>query len=80
MQGVVTAEGLFDGSISTASDHFYVEPASRYLRDAPFHSVIYRASDVVRPDLPCASQQLHERARRHAHGEPLALLFVVFLT
>ncbi|XP_034248396.1 disintegrin and metalloproteinase domain-containing protein 10 [Thrips palmi] len=65
VQGVVTADGLFDGSILTPSEEYYVEPAARYLREAPFHSVIYRSSDVAGvADGGCASQRLHERRTR----------------
>ncbi|XP_046402569.1 disintegrin and metalloproteinase domain-containing protein 10 isoform X2 [Ischnura elegans] len=106
VEGVVTSEGLFDGTV-TLSDgqQFYIEPASRYFRGSKrekrdggdassaaegdsggegeedslgFHSVIYRASDVVSPDQPtaCPSHLLHLRrmeegasAGHHHHGE-----------
>ena len=29
VQGIVTEEGHFDGHISTPTDHFYIEPATR---------------------------------------------------
>ncbi|XP_050712620.1 uncharacterized protein LOC126996286 [Eriocheir sinensis] len=64
--GVVTKEGLFDGHVSTPSELYYLEPASKYLPDAEFHSVMYKASDVVHPTAAgCASQQLHLRGRVH---------------
>lgn len=31
MHGVLTADHLFDGTITTASEQYYIEPASRYL-------------------------------------------------
>lgn len=62
VQGIVTKDGLFDGHISTSVDDYYIEPASRYFGDInedsneneepksrPFHSVIYKASDVSHP-------------------------------
>lgn len=64
MHGIVTAEGLFDGTISTASDEIYIEPASRYAplvchrqdggdkdtTDAMHHHTIaYRSVDVSAP-------------------------------
>ena len=57
----MTKEGLFDGHISTPDEHYYIEPASKYFNTAaseaeadvkqPFHSVIYKASDVIHPIL-----------------------------
>ncbi|XP_076396324.1 disintegrin and metalloproteinase domain-containing protein 10 isoform X4 [Megachile rotundata] len=61
VHGIVTEEGLFDGTIFTASDEIYIEPASRY---APLvchrqdgehqdttdtmhhHTIAYRSMDV----------------------------------
>ncbi|XP_071444050.1 disintegrin and metalloproteinase domain-containing protein 10 [Hetaerina americana] len=83
VEGMVTSEGLFDGTI-TLSDgqQFYIEPSSRYFKlrekretskeegegdnvtsPSGFHSVIYRSSDVVSPNLPtaCPSHLLHLR-------------------
>ncbi|XP_042147854.1 disintegrin and metalloproteinase domain-containing protein 10-like [Ixodes scapularis] len=42
--------GVFEGSIHTAGDDFYVERASNYFNgSAPFHSVLYSARDVQFP-------------------------------
>ena len=65
VHGILTKDGLFDGHISTPLEEYYIEPASRYFTntknvkkkkdsDQPqqgplFHSVIYKASDVVHP-------------------------------
>ncbi|KAJ8727401.1 hypothetical protein PYW07_001520 [Mythimna separata] len=63
--GVITAEGLFDGTIWTTTEEYYVEPISRYNIDHPsMHSVVYRRSDVEHPydkseGAPCASHLLH---------------------
>lgn len=63
--GVITSEGLFDGTIWTPTEEYYVEPISRYNVDQPaMHSVIYRRSDVQHPHdtsegAPCASHLLH---------------------
>ena len=57
VHGIVTEDGLFDGHISTPEEHYYIEPASRYFSSLeddvkqPFHSVIYKASDVIHPNL-----------------------------
>ncbi|ROT78498.1 putative disintegrin and metalloproteinase domain-containing protein 10 isoform X2 [Penaeus vannamei] len=78
VQGVVTKEGLFDGHVATPNELYYLEPASRYLDQPEFHSVMYKASDVAHPTLSrCASQQLHSRGRVHTpwgaptHRDPL---------
>lgn len=64
VHGVVTEEGLFDGTIATASDEIYIEPTSRYAplvchrqdgedkdtTDAVHHHTIaYRSVDVNVP-------------------------------
>nr|XP_045622602.1 uncharacterized protein LOC123773138 [Procambarus clarkii] len=71
VEGVVTREGLFDGHVATPNELYYVEPASRYLQEAEFHSVMYKASDVAHPaPSRCASQQLHLRGRVHTPWGP----------
>lgn len=73
----MTENKLFDGSIITPTENYYIEPASRYsdeLIKNGIHSVVYKSSDVYM--LPhniqitshepisrhyCASQQLHEK-------------------
>lgn len=70
VHGLVTSEGLFDGTVSTHLDHYYIEPVSRYLSSnqsgeppPTFHSIIYKDSDVRKPQSVsstlCASQRLH---------------------
>ncbi|XP_043250301.1 disintegrin and metalloproteinase domain-containing protein 10-like [Colletes gigas] len=64
VHGIVTEEGLFDGTIFTASDEIYIEPASRYAplvchrqdgerNDATdtehHHTIAYRSVDVSVP-------------------------------
>lgn len=71
VHGLLTQNGLFDGTISTKNDHYYIEPLSRYLTSnqtgepPPYHSVIYKHSDVLHPhsgkDLPCASETFHQK-------------------
>ena len=66
VRGMVTAEGLFDGTVNTASQTYYVEPVSRYRADYPgYSSVVYRIADVLQPPAPCASGLL-DRKRRQA--------------
>lgn len=67
VQGVVTKDGLFDGSIVTRFEEYYIEPTSRYLNknedtSPPYHSIAYRTSDVTTPPhASCASHQLHQK-------------------
>ncbi|XP_070154321.1 disintegrin and metalloproteinase domain-containing protein 10-like [Polyergus mexicanus] len=66
VQGVVTKDGLFDGSIVTRFEEYYIEPTSRYLNknedtSPPYHSIAYRTSDVTTPPhASCASHRLHQ--------------------
>lgn len=49
VHGVLTADNLFDGTISTSTEHFYIEPSHKYSKDLPksgVHSIIYKLSDV----------------------------------
>lgn len=49
VHGILTSDNLFDGTISTNTDHYYVEPASKYLKELDsrgIHSVVYKLSDV----------------------------------
>jgi disintegrin and metalloproteinase domain-containing protein 10 len=65
VRGLVTEDGLFDGTISTQLEDFYIEPVSRYVElngsKPHFHTIVYRSSDVYSSQLaqPCASQLLH---------------------
>lgn len=65
MEGVLTGEGLFDGTITTGEDTLYVEPVSRYLvpgeLPSVYSSVLYRLEDVRQPSAPCASALLRRR-------------------
>ncbi|CAL7938366.1 unnamed protein product [Xylocopa violacea] len=70
VQGVVTEDGLFDGTVVTGFEEYYIEPTSRYLNNEgdtspSYHSIAYRASDVLTPPraLPCASHHLHQASR-----------------
>lgn len=76
VRGVVTADGLFDGTISTASEEYFVEPSSRYADGSsplPYHSIAYRLSDVAVPraDGGCMSEALSERRARRSAAERL---------
>ncbi|KAL1518117.1 hypothetical protein ABEB36_001789 [Hypothenemus hampei] len=74
VHGIVTQNGLFEGTIHTPTDEFHVEPVNRYLisdnniEEPTFHSIIYRIGDVKSPlDLTnksCASQKFYEKLHR----------------
>lgn len=71
--GVITADGLFDGTIWTPTEEYYIEPISRYDISHPsMHSVIYRRSDVEHPHTGtehCASHLLHVKGKLGYQGE-----------
>lgn len=49
VHGILTSDNLFDGTISTQTDHYYVEPAGKYSNDLDgrgIHTIVYRLSDV----------------------------------
>ncbi|XP_015116247.1 disintegrin and metalloproteinase domain-containing protein 10 isoform X2 [Diachasma alloeum] len=55
VQGIITENGLFDGTVITAADEIYIEPATRYARlvrrnaDVSYHTIGYRANDIATP-------------------------------
>ncbi|KAG4074252.1 hypothetical protein HA402_008661 [Bradysia odoriphaga] len=52
VHGILTADNLFDGTITTNLEHYYIEPASKYSKDlhgSGVHSIVYKASDVDQP-------------------------------
>ncbi|CAG9860192.1 unnamed protein product [Phyllotreta striolata] len=72
VHGLVTKEGLFEGTISTALEDFNIEPVSRYftagiMKEPNFHSIVYRTTDVIDPlkGQPCASHRLHQHTTLH---------------
>lgn len=73
VHGVFTFDHLFDGTISTPSEEYYLEPARKYsdkLRGLGVHSVVYKVSDVDmgrmvdRETSHCASEHLHRKHRQ----------------
>lgn len=77
---MVTADGLFDGTIWTPTEEYYVEPIARYNVEHPnVHTVVYKLSDVEHPydskDGPshCASHLLHIKHTRGHQSYPLNL-------
>ena len=79
VHGIVTKDGLFDGHISTPLEEYYIEPASRYFTNKnqdsdqrpQFHSVIYKASDVVHPTASPASED--------GSGEVMYTIYTVYI-
>lgn len=84
VHGILTENNLFDGSIITPTENYYIEPASRYsseLIDNGIHTIVYKTSDVHM--LPhqkspsstdpttkhyCASQRLHEKMKNRRNN------------
>lgn len=75
VHGILTSDNLFDGTISTKTEHFYIEPAKKYSKDLDkrgIHSVMYKVSDVKYQNLDglndnghhqCASERLHTKLK-----------------
>lgn len=60
--GVLTSDNLFDGTITTRTEQFYIEPSHKYsktLAENGVHSIIYKLSDV------------RLNAHNHNHADPL---------
>ncbi|GJQ82949.1 hypothetical protein Trydic_g5949 [Trypoxylus dichotomus] len=82
VHGIITRDGLFDGTVFTAADDFYVEPVGRYVafdgavkKSPPFHSIIYKSTDVrdiSRTGASCASHRLHLNEKKKYHTYPKA--------
>jgi hypothetical protein len=74
---VLTAENLFDGTIMTNTEHYYIEPSHKYLDELPqkgIHSIIYKLSDVKMDihkhnndksdhETHCASEKLYKKMK-----------------
>lgn len=49
VHGILTKDNLFDGTITTKFDNYYIEPAHRYsdsLGKNGIHTIVYKTSDV----------------------------------
>ncbi|EEB13829.1 adam, putative [Pediculus humanus corporis] len=87
VQGIVTKDGLFDGTIFSKNEIFYIEPVSRYtpsnneqhqnFTSLPhqIHTIIYKTTDVkIPPSLnkTCASQNLYlSRIKQNTNDESI---------
>lgn len=50
VHGVLTEDNLFDGSVITQTENYYIEPAHKYsakLNDNGIHTIVYKTSDVL---------------------------------
>ncbi|XP_058056095.1 uncharacterized protein LOC131207497 [Anopheles bellator] len=67
VHGVLTSDNLFDGTVVTNLEQYYIEPAARYSpeleRRHGVHTVIYKLSDVK-------IHQNHHGHHHHAHQRP----------
>ncbi|XP_066149642.1 disintegrin and metalloproteinase domain-containing protein 10-like [Euwallacea fornicatus] len=68
VHGIITQDGLFEGTVLTPTEEFHVEPVTRYLNESAskeptFHSIIYRVSDAKDPreGEACASHNLWQK-------------------
>jgi disintegrin and metalloproteinase domain-containing protein 10 len=68
VHGIITQDGVFEGKINTMDEQYVIEKADRYFHERqPFHSVIYRHSDVQMDTLQgslCHSDELHRKVRQ----------------
>lgn len=63
VHGVLTEDNLFDGSILTNTENYYIEPAHKYstkLNARGVHTIVYKASDVHHK--PSSIQNEHSSA------------------
>lgn len=76
VHGIITKDGLFEGTISTHLEDYHVEPLNRYFpnnitdHSPRYHSIIYKSSDVHDPrkGLPCKSHLLHTKHQEEEEG------------
>lgn len=76
---MLTADNLFDGTISTSTEHYYIEPSHKYSKELPksgVHSIIYRLSDVKvsanhHNHADCASEKLFRKSQRERENNLL---------
>lgn len=81
---MLTADNLFDGTISTSTEHFYIEPSHKYSKELPktgVHSIIYKLSDVKvnanhhhhqhEHEPPCASERLFRKLQKEKENNLL---------
>lgn len=73
MTGVLTRDALFDGTIVTSLEQYYIEPAARYEPDLlerhGIHTVIYKLSDVrIRQDHHGHDDDDHHHVQKEEGG------------
>lgn len=75
---MLTADNLFDGTISTGLEQYYIEPSHRYSHELPksgIHTIIYKLSDVKMDvhnhnnhksdhETHCASEKLYRKMKQ----------------
>lgn len=75
VHGIITNDGFFEGTVTTPSEEYHIEPITRYLEpnqtQHTSHSIIYKSSDVQDPrnGLTCASQLLHQKSHQNTYHE-----------
>lgn len=78
VHGILTDDNLFDGTITTKLEDYYIEPSNKYakeLHEKGVHSIVYKSSDVKSPqsqrppllvanhDHDCASERLRKKIK-----------------
>lgn len=73
VHGIITKDGLFEGTVHTKLEEYHFEPLGRYLgtisnhlnQSYKTHSIVYKASDVDDPrNRTCKSQMLHQKREK----------------
>lgn len=68
IHGVISRDGVFEGKITTENEQYVIEKSDRHFPERqPFHSVIYRHSDVQMDAFRgsfCHSDELHRKVKR----------------
>lgn len=60
VHGILTSDNLFDGTITTNLEQYYIEPSNKYSNDlhkTGVHSIVYKISDV----------EMHQMPHHHSH-------------
>ena len=80
---MLTADNLFDGTITTGTEQYYIEPSDKYSEELGkngVHTIIYKLSDVKMDvhkhnkdksdhETHCASEKLYRKMQESENGE-----------
>lgn len=76
VHAVLTSDNLLDGTISTGTEQYYVEPSHRYSDQLPkvgIHSIVYKVSDVkiIKSMYPSSETGIPTGSAEHCASEKL---------